>query len=67
MAPNASFIKLRNTGGTVEVHWDALSDASYKRVADYTSDFSPADGIVTSAIFTCQARQASPRSDEQNQ
>jgi hypothetical protein len=24
-------------------------------------------GIVTSALFTCQARQSSARSDEQNQ
>jgi hypothetical protein len=31
------------TGPAAEVHWDALEDGSYERVADYTSDFSPAD------------------------
>jgi hypothetical protein len=41
--PQSDFIKLRNTAGTVEVHWDVLSGGSYKRAGDYTSDFSPAD------------------------
>jgi hypothetical protein len=44
MAAGLSFIKLRNVGGgTVEVHLDALEGGSYKRIGDYTSDFSPAD------------------------
>ena len=42
-APMLGFIKLQNTGGTIEMHWDALSGGSYKRAGDYTSDFSPAD------------------------
>jgi len=42
-APELGFIKVRNTGGTVEVHWDTLQGSSYKRVGDSTSDFSPAD------------------------
>jgi hypothetical protein len=41
-APMLGFIELQNThSGTVEVHWDALQGGSFKRVADYTSDFSP--------------------------
>ena len=42
-APELGFIKLRNTGGTAEVHWDTLQGGSYKRAGDYTSDFSPGD------------------------
>ncbi len=42
-APELGFIKLRNTGGTVEVHWDTLQGGTYRRVGDYVSDFSPAD------------------------
>ena len=42
-APELGFIKLHNTGGTVEVHWDALQGGKYKRAGDFTSDFSPAD------------------------
>jgi predicted acylesterase/phospholipase RssA len=55
-APLLGFIKLRNTGsGTVEVHVDALSDGTYKRVGDYTSDFSPADaGNGTWQLFGFQ-------------
>lgn len=48
MPPSLSFIKLGQPGdppasGTVEVHWDTLKDGAYKRVGDYTSDFSPND------------------------
>ena len=42
-APELGFIKLRNTAGTVEVHWDTLQNGTYKRAGDYTSDFSPGD------------------------
>jgi hypothetical protein len=42
-APELGFIKLQNTGGTVEVHVDALSSGSYKRILDVTSDFSTTD------------------------
>jgi len=42
-APELGFIKLRNTGGSVEVHWDTLQNGTYKRAGDYTSDFSPGD------------------------
>jgi hypothetical protein len=55
-APILGFIKLQNVGtGTVEVHRDELTGGpcppvgtsvckqTYKRVVDYTSDFSPAD------------------------
>jgi hypothetical protein len=42
-APQLGFIKLRNTSGTVEVHWDSLQGGHYFRVGDYTSDFNPAD------------------------
>ncbi len=42
-APELGFIKLHNTAGTVEVHWDTFQNGSYKRAGDYVSDFSPAD------------------------
>jgi surface antigen len=42
-APELGFVKLRNTSGTVEVHWDTLQGGSYHRAGDYTSDFNPAD------------------------
>jgi hypothetical protein len=50
MQPTLTFIKLGVPGdppasGTVEVHWDTFQDGSYKRVGDYTSDFSPADAL----------------------
>ncbi len=42
--PELGFVKLRDTPGTVEVHWDVLdSSGSYTRAGDFTSDFSPAD------------------------
>jgi hypothetical protein len=45
-APLLGFIKTHNTtSGTIEVHIDALSGdgRTYKRIGDYTSDFSPGD------------------------
>jgi len=42
-APELGFVKLRNTGGTVEVHWDTLQGGTYRRAGDFVSDFSPAD------------------------
>jgi hypothetical protein len=44
MTAGLSFVKFGlPDSGTVEVHWDRLQGVSYKRVADYTSDLSPAD------------------------
>jgi hypothetical protein len=42
-APELGFVKLRNTAGTVEVHWDVLTNGAYRRAGDATSDFTPAD------------------------
>ena len=42
-APELGFIKLRNTPGTVEVHWDTVQAGRYRRAGDFTSDFSPVD------------------------
>jgi hypothetical protein len=43
--PELAFIATANTAsGTVEVHLDVLSGETFKRVGDYTSDFSLADG-----------------------
>ena len=42
-APELGFVKLYNTSGTVEVHVDSLQGGSYRRVGDYTSDFTPGD------------------------
>ena len=42
--PELGFVKTQNTGsGAVEVHLDTLSGSTYERVADYRSDFRPAD------------------------
>ena len=42
--PELGFVKTRNTGsGAVEVHLDTVSGGTYKRVADYRSDFNSAD------------------------
>jgi CHAP domain len=43
-APELGFVKLQNTAGTVEVHWDVLQSNTYHRVGDFVSDFSPSDG-----------------------
>lgn len=43
-APELGFVKLYDTGsGTVEAHWDVLSNGRYRRAGSYRSDFSPAD------------------------
>src|SRR5216683_3506122 len=42
-SPQLGFVKTANTGGTVEVHVDAYSNGSYRRVLDTISDFSPSD------------------------
>ncbi|HWF25913.1 MAG TPA: hypothetical protein VG275_10720 [Solirubrobacteraceae bacterium] len=44
-APELGFIKLRNTPGTVEVHWETLQAGVYTDAGDYTSDFSPGDAL----------------------
>jgi hypothetical protein len=42
-APELGFVKLRNTAGTVEGHWDSLVGTTFKRAGDAASDFSLAD------------------------